>query len=155
MHVALRMAGIRTVVQNKIQAAEFQALMGTFMKLYVSIELQRFARLVGNVDDDEVLFEREAKREFNKLLAVQGDGADELHVKKLRSTAAGTQVMGMEGTSLTSIVECLKTYDINGDGSIFRLFVHLLHSALPQPSSRVPLQLRLRHALNLFNTLFF
>ena len=141
MHVALRVAGIKKVVQSKIQAAEFQAMMGIFMKLYVSIELARFARLVGNVDDDEVEFERQARNEFYKLLAVQGDGADELDLKKLGKAAAGTQAIGMEGTSLTSIVEGLKTYDINGDGSIFRLFVHLLHSALPQPSSRVPLQL--------------
>ena len=70
MHVALRVAGIKKVVQSKIQAAEFQAMMGIFMKLYVSNEMQRFARLVGNVDDDEVEFEREAKREFNKLLVV-------------------------------------------------------------------------------------
>ena len=113
MHVALRVAGIKIVVQSKIQAAEFQAMMGLFMKLYVSIELARFARLVGNVDDDEVEFEREAKREFNKLLVVQGNGTDELDLEILESAAAGTQGMGMEGTSLKSIVKCLEQYDTN------------------------------------------
>ena len=33
----------------------------------------------------------------------QGDGTDEPHLKKMRSTAAGTRGMGMEGTSLTLI----------------------------------------------------
>jgi hypothetical protein len=116
MHVALRMAGIRDVVRGKIQAAEFQALMGPFMKLYVSIEMQRFARLVGNVDDDEEEFERQARNEFNKLLTVQGDGSDELSLDKLGSAATGTQGMGMEGTSLQSIVQFLTAYDVNGDG---------------------------------------
>jgi len=116
MHVALRMAGIRDVVRGKIQAAEFQALMGPFMKLYVSIEMQRFARLVGNVDDDEEEFKRQARNEFNKLLTVQGDGSDELSLDKLGSAATGTQGMGMEGTSLQSIVQFLTAYDVNGDG---------------------------------------
>ena len=130
MHVALRVAGIQKVVQSKIQAAEFQAMMGLFMKLYVSVELARFARLVGNVDDDEVVFAGEAKREFNKLLAVQGDGADELDLKKLGKAAAGTQAIGMEGTSLTSIVKCLGEYDTNGDGKTdFEEFCGMLRDA--------------------------
>ena len=116
MHVALRVAGIRKVVKSKIQAAQFQALMGVFMKCYVSNEMQRFARLVGNVDDDEVEFERQVRNEFNKLLAVQGEGTVELDLEMLESAAARAQGMGMEGTSLKSVVKCLEQYDTNGDG---------------------------------------
>jgi len=136
MHVALRYAGIKKVVQSKIQAAEFQAMMGLFMKLYVSIELSRFARLVGNVDDDEVEFERQARNEFNKLLAVQGDGADELDLEKLGNADAGTQAIGMEGTSLTSIVKCLGEYDTNGDGLSPPLFCSFTPFCTPSTATR-------------------
>ena len=61
---------------------------------------------------------------------MQGDGADELDLKKLGKAAAGTQAIGMEGTSLTSIVKCLGEYDTNGDGKTdFEEFCGMLRDA--------------------------
>ena len=73
MNLALRYAGIVEVAREKIQAAEFYAMLSLFMKIHTSIEVQRFARLVGNVNGDETEFQRQCERQYKLLLALQGD----------------------------------------------------------------------------------
>jgi len=91
MHLALRFAGIICVTKKKVEKAQFHAARGLFMKLYVTTEMHRFARLVGNVDDNEEEFLRQAKEEFGRLLVVQGDGGDELDLEKMRNIAREDQ----------------------------------------------------------------
>jgi len=87
MYLALRFAGIVGVVKEKVENTQFHAARALFMTLYVTVEMHRFARLVGNVDDNEEEFLRQAKQEFDRLLAVQGDGGDELDLEKMRNIA--------------------------------------------------------------------
>ena len=49
MHLSLRTAGIAAVVKEKVQQAEFAAMLSLFKKL--SAEMHCFAGLVGNVQD--------------------------------------------------------------------------------------------------------
>jgi len=51
MYLALRFAGIVGVVKEKVENTRFHAARALFMTLYVPVEMHRFARSVGNVDD--------------------------------------------------------------------------------------------------------
>jgi hypothetical protein len=95
-------------------------MLSLFMKIYVSIETQRFARLVGNVDGDRTEFERQCKDQYVMLIKLQGGGStgidddDGIDLMKLERAAeggnykrrlalrAGTS-QGMQGTSLKGI----------------------------------------------------
>ena len=114
MHVSLRHAGIRRVVEEKRQQAEVGAMLSLFIKLFVSVEMQRFARLIGNVDGDETKFQAHAREQFDFLVALQDDDSDTLKLSKLKEATAGAE--GMEGTSVESILKLLEQYDVNGDG---------------------------------------
>ena len=116
MHMALRYKGIVALVKEKVADAEFHAMLALFMKLYASVEMQRFSRLVGNVDEDEDEYRRVAQREYDKLLAMQEDGSDKLNLARLEAAIAKTQ--GLEGTNVESIVQILIQFDANGDGEV-------------------------------------
>ena len=81
-------------------------MLSLFMKRACSIECLRVARLVGNVDHDENEFNRETQREFDKLLAVQGEeGMDVLDVVMLRERCSGQEhAHGMEGIGIDELV---------------------------------------------------
>jgi hypothetical protein len=126
MHFCLRYMGIVKVVKEKIQHAEFHAMLSLFIKIYVSIETQRFARLVGNVDGDPKEFERQCKDQYGMLIKLQGsgstgidddDGIDLMKLDRAAEGGAGTS-QGMQGTSLKGIVKCLKEFDEDGNGNI-------------------------------------
>jgi hypothetical protein len=132
MNLALRYAGIVEVAREKIQAAEFYAMLSLFMKIHTSIEVQRFARLVGNVDGDETEFQRQCERQFKLLLALQGDGYTSIDLAKLKSAAkdAPDTFVGMHGTTLKGICKYLEEFDADGNGKIDSdEFVLLLQAA--------------------------
>ena len=89
MHLALRQIGIVKVVQEKIQAAQFHAMLSLFMQVCISTELQRFSWLVGNVNREshEIEFKRQCKYQFNMLLALQEGGGEDIDLAKLKSAA--------------------------------------------------------------------
>jgi Fe-S-cluster formation regulator IscX/YfhJ len=125
-HLCLRYMGIVKTVKEKIQRAEFHAMLSLFMKIYVSIETQRFARLVGNVDGNSKEFKRQCKHQYDMLIKLQSGGSagidddDDIDLKKLEKVAeeaVGTS-QGMQGTSLKDIITCLKEFDEDGNGNI-------------------------------------
>jgi hypothetical protein len=125
-YLCLRYMGIVKVVKEKIHRAEFHAMLSLFMKIYVSIETQRFARLVGNVDDNPKEFKRQCKDQYDMLIKLQGCGStgidddDGIDLKKLEKAAEGAvgPSQGMQGTSLKGIIKCLKEFDEDGNGNI-------------------------------------
>lgn len=54
MIASMRYKGIKDIVRVKMQSAKFSAMLALFMKRTCSIEAVRVARLVGDVDHDEV-----------------------------------------------------------------------------------------------------
>jgi len=111
MHLALRFAGIICVTKKKVEKAQFHAALGLFMKLYVTTEMHRFARLVGNVDDNEEEFLRQAKEEFDRLLAVQGDGSDQLDLEKMRNIAREADAATKDPSTRESTIAKTSTFD--------------------------------------------
>jgi hypothetical protein len=101
-------------------------MLSLFMKIYVSIEAQRFARLVGNVDGNNMEFKRQCKDQYDMLIKLQGGGStginddDGIDLKKLEKAAEGavSTSQGMQGTSLKGIIKCLKEFDADGNGNI-------------------------------------
>jgi hypothetical protein len=125
-YLCLRQMGIVKVVKDKILRAEFHAMLSLFMKIYVSIETQRFARLVGNVDGNPKEFKRQCKDQYDMLIKLQGgvstgiddnDGIDVMKLEESAEGAVGTS-QGMQGTTLKGIVKCLKEFDEDGNGKI-------------------------------------
>ena len=103
MNSAMMYMGMRGIAREKMQAAEFRSMLALFMKRATSLESQRMARLVGNVDDDEELFLAQSREQYDKLLSLQGqDDLDVLIVEKLRSKANTDH--GMEGLSVEELV---------------------------------------------------
>ena len=99
---AQRFMNIRKIVREKMQNAEFFAMLSLFMKIACSVESQRIARLVGNVDNNEEEFLRQSQFEFDKLLAMQGEhGKTDIVIEILRSQA--DTVMDMEGLNIDEL----------------------------------------------------
>jgi len=73
MHCTLRTAGIVQIVEDKIEAAPFHAMQRLF--------------LVGNVVKSAIGFEIQAKREFDKLLKLQGNGGTTIDLERLKTKA--------------------------------------------------------------------
>jgi hypothetical protein len=78
--------GVVNIVKKKMNSATFSAMLALFMKRACSVECQRIARLVGNVDDNPEQFAVQTEEEFNKLLKIQGEeDLDTIIVEKLRA----------------------------------------------------------------------
>ena len=128
MHLALRYAGIVQVVREKVEKAQFRALLALFISSSCPIEIQRFARLIGNVVDDDEEFERQSAREFHKLVHLQktadftaeqdDDDSPTEPVIVLEALAKCTTDNNMQGTNIQGICRCLSDFDVNGDGEI-------------------------------------
>jgi hypothetical protein len=117
--------GIVKTVKEKIQRAEFHAMLSLFMKIYVSIETHRFARLVDNVDGNPEEFKRQCKDQYDMIIKLQSGGSaviddDDIDLKKLEKVAEGAvgTSQGMKGTSLKDIITCLKEFDEDGNGNV-------------------------------------
>ena len=103
MRLVLRLAEIVKVVQEKIEKAEVSAMLALFLKLYAFIEMKRFAQLIGNVDGNEKEFLRQTRQEFDRLLAVQSDGNDEIDLVKLRKIAKERDAFIQDKASAPSV----------------------------------------------------
>jgi len=91
MCMALRVAGVPEVVREKVQQAEWAAMLSLFVKLYASIEVQRVSRLIGNVDGEDFKFQ--CRQQFDILLALQDaveDTAPVLVLLRQFASAAAT-----------------------------------------------------------------
>ena len=125
--------GVTSIVKKKMDFAKFSVMLALFMKRACSVECQRVARLVGNVDDDPERFAFQTEEEFNKLLKIQDDAElSKIIVEKLRakgralnSSEQGPQ--GMDGTSIEQLCFFFEAFDANSDGAVdldeFRIMV--------------------------------
>lgn len=52
MHLVLRFAGIRKVVQEYVRVAEFEAMISLYVKRTCLVGVQRFAHMVGGIEDN-------------------------------------------------------------------------------------------------------
>jgi len=125
--------GVKGIVKRKMERARFSAMLSLFMKRACSVECQRVARLVGNVDNDAEQFAFQTAEEFKKLLKIQDDEELEtISVEKLRAKgrAIGSSeigLQGMDGTNIEHLCTFFAQYDANGDGKVdleeFRIMV--------------------------------
>ena len=84
------------------------------------MEVQRFARLVGNVDGDEARLTFKGRVKDNCSWRRQGDGITLNDLAKLKSAAedAPGTFVGMHGTILKDVFKYLNEFDANGNGKI-------------------------------------
>jgi len=122
--------GVTSIVKKKMDGAKFSAMLALFIKRACSVECQRVARLVGNVDDDPEQFVVQTEEEFNKLLKIQDDSElSTIVVEKLRakSRALNSSEQGMDGTNIEQLCFFFEMFDANGDGAVdldeFRIMV--------------------------------
>jgi Ca2+-binding EF-hand superfamily protein len=115
MNLACRRNGIVSIVTKKMELAKFNAMISLFVKDSTSLEAQRVARLIGNTEGDENEFQRQTKREFDKLCQKQGGGAVIL-VDKLIQSAQHNH--GAEGTTIEDLCKFFLKFDENGDGKV-------------------------------------
>jgi hypothetical protein len=94
------------------------------MKRSCSVDCQRVARLVGNVDNDPEQFAVQTKEEFNKLLKIQDDeDLDSIDVQKLRARgralgSSENRLQGMDSAHLMHLCTFFQKFDANGDGKV-------------------------------------
>lgn len=116
--------GVTGIVTRKMQRAKVSAMLALFMKRACSVECQRVARLVGNVDNDQEQFAVQTQEEFNKLLKIQDDEElDSIDVQKLRAKGRALDssengLQGMDGTHLVYLCNFFQKFDANGDGKV-------------------------------------
>jgi hypothetical protein len=90
MHLALRYMGVTDIVKRKLDHSKFSAMLALFSKRACSVECQRVARLVGNVDNHPEEFAAQTETEYNKLVKMQDDEQlDTIIVEKLRAKGRG------------------------------------------------------------------
>ena len=94
----------RLIRCDKIE--QVSAMLALFMRRACSVECLRVAHLVGNVDDDADMFNQDTKKQFDKLLSLQGeDDLDVLVVEKLRAKENDNGARsGMEGVGIKELV---------------------------------------------------
>jgi hypothetical protein len=103
--------GVVSIVKKKMDQVKFAAMLACWMKQACSVESQRVARLVGNVDDDPEQFLVQTEEEYNKLVKIQGDEKlKTLKVETLRKRGKGRESdssehghQGMDGTSIEQL----------------------------------------------------
>ena len=104
MHRACVFEGIQQIVKEKLDSANFQSMLSMFLQRGVSIESSRFARMVGSAASEET-FNARANEEYDKILALQGDGdlisLDSLE-KLVHKLDDGTQESEMENEKCKS-----------------------------------------------------
>jgi Ca2+-binding EF-hand superfamily protein len=131
--------GVISIVRRKMDNARFSAMLALFMRRTCSVECQRVARLVGNVDDDPEQFDVQTEEEFKKLLKIQGDAEfTTIIVEKLRSKgraldSSELEPQGMDGTNIEQLCTFFHLFDANGDGEVnldeFRIMVRTSRQA--------------------------
>ena len=82
--------GVVSIVKKKMDQVKFAAMLACWMKQACSVESQRVARLVGNVDNHPEEFAAQTETEYNKLVKMQNDEQlDTIIVEKLRAKGRG------------------------------------------------------------------
>jgi hypothetical protein len=90
MLLALRSMRVTDIVKRKLDHSKFSAMLACFLKRACSVECQRVARLVGNVDNDPKRFAIQSEEEFKNLVKIEDDEQLEtIIVKKLRAKGRG------------------------------------------------------------------
>ncbi len=90
MNLALRYMGVTDIVERKLDHSRFSAMLAFFSKRACSVECQRVARLVGNVDNEPEEFAVQSEKEYIKLVKIQDDEQLEtIIVEKLRAKGRG------------------------------------------------------------------
>ena len=87
MVLVLRHAGITEVVENKLKALRFDAMIDLFIDESCSAATQRFARLVGNTVGNEHEFIRQCRLQFDHLLSFQKEIGSQRQSSPLASTS--------------------------------------------------------------------
>ncbi len=131
--------GVKDIVKWKMESARFSAMLALCMKRACSVECQRVARLVGNVDNDAEQFAVQTAEEFNKLLKIQDDESlQTISVEKLRAKgraldSSEIESQGMDGTNIEQLCTFFTLFDENGDGEVsldeFRIMVRTSRQA--------------------------
>jgi len=120
MHSACVFLGMHGIVEEKLDAANFRAMLSAFLHRGVSIEASRFARLVGNCTPER--FRMRADEEYDKLIKVLGQGEFiELNWPDQKSHGDSHSELHMEGTSIKEIVNFMRKYDDDGNGKVDRI----------------------------------
>ena len=90
MLLALRSMRVTDIVKRKLDHSKFSAMLACFLKRACSVECQRVARLVGNVDNDPKRFAIQSEEEFKNLVKIEDDEQLEtIIVEKLRAKGRG------------------------------------------------------------------
>jgi Ca2+-binding EF-hand superfamily protein len=153
MNIVLRYNNISKIVADKVDKANFDAMLALYRKRACPLEAQCFARLVGSADKETDLeeFERQARHAFQKIIRQQQKwgiepekGKEELLFDKLRARVIDQRQNAhenqeakesggehaMTGVSLLELCSYMKKHDENGDGSIdFDEFLVMIEEA--------------------------
>ena len=124
MNYVLRLNNISSIVTRRLNNANFDAMLASYIKRTCPLEAQRFARLVGNADDDPEEFRRQALNEFQKIIQQQRalgihpeDGQEEaLLLDKI--IECKEQLQDTVGLNVPDLCKFMKAHDQNGDGNI-------------------------------------
>ena len=124
MNYVLRRNNINEIVKRKLNDATFDVMLAFYFKRTCPPEAQRFARLVGNADDDPEEFRRQALNEFQKILQQQralGINTENGQKDLLLLDAlidCKQQLQDMSGLNIPDLCKFMKARKGNGGGSI-------------------------------------
>lgn len=131
--------GVIGIVRRKMDNARFSAMLSLFTRRACSVECQRIARLVGNVDHDPERFAVQTEEEFKNLVKIQDDAElSTIIVEKLRAKgraldSSEIESQGMDGTNIEQLCTFFTLFDENGDGEVsldeFRIMVRTSRQA--------------------------
>ena len=119
--------------------ARFSAMLSLFTRRACSVECQRIARLVGNVDHDPAQFAVQTEEQFKNLVKIQDDAeistiiVEKLRAKGRASDSSELDPQGMDGTNIEQLCTFFTLFDDNGDGEVsldeFRIMVRTSRQA--------------------------
>jgi hypothetical protein len=131
--------GVIGIVKRKMDNARFSAMLSLFTRRACSVECQRIARLVGNVDHDPERFAVQTEEEFKNLVKMQDDAeistiiVEKLRAKGRASDSSELDPQGMDGTNIEQLCTFFTLFDDNGDGEVsldeFRIMVRTSRQA--------------------------